>query len=115
MASARLLSPAIVCIALLLVGFGAACGGDEDDDDREARANDYALEQSGGERLGCSTAAPGPESEAHPGCIYSVAFSGCYEGITGEQLGPLPIEEEFPREPKLQEIYRRAISDCSDG
>lgn len=57
-------------------------------------ADAYAKEKSGGETLGCSTAAPGEESEKHPGCIYAVALSGCMEGLTGEPLGP-PAEEEF--------------------
>jgi hypothetical protein len=35
------------------------------------------------------------------------------EGLTGERIGPVPIEEEFPDEPRLVEIHNQAISDCA--
>lgn len=79
----------------------------------EALADAYAKKLSGGETLGCSSAAPGAESESDPGCIYSAAFTGCYEGITGERLGR-PIEEEFPQEPALWDIYHQAADDCKE-
>lgn len=78
----------------------------------EDLADAYALEKSGGEREGCSSAAPGAEAEANGGCIYTVAYGGCYEGLTGDQLSPLPVEEEFPTEPGLVAIYRQAVADC---
>lgn len=128
--------------ALALVALLAACGGDDDVDattttaeqattttstsepdeattttaDGEsaaAIADGYALELSGGETTGCSSAEPGPEAETNPGCIYSAAFAGCLEGITGEQTAPLPVEEEFATEPALIELYNQAVEDCS--
>jgi hypothetical protein len=111
----------IFVAALLSVG---ACGGDDDTSTsaetasaastQEDVADEYALGKSGGERTGCSTAAPGAEAEANAGCIYSVSFAGCLEGLTGESIGPLPIEEEFPDEPALVELYRQAVADCSN-
>lgn len=110
-------------VPLILSLVLAACGGSSPPDqetttfvpDQEAteKAGEYALNLSGGEMNGCSTAAPGRESEEDPGCIYGVAFSGCYWGITGDQLGPQSIEEEFPKEPKLVELYYQAHDDCS--
>jgi hypothetical protein len=110
----------------------AACGGGDDSPSSETTpvapspssestpvdaspsdvAYDYALEKSGGETLGCLTAARGAESETNPGCIFSVSFSGCLEGLTGEQSLPLPVEEEFDQEPALVELYRQAAEDC---
>jgi hypothetical protein len=79
----------------------------------EEHAEAYALEKSGGERLGCRSAMPGPDSESDPGCIHSVAFSGCHEGLTGDTLGPLSVEEEFPTEPGLVALYHEAVEDCT--
>ena len=122
----------LVVAALSLL---AACGGESPEDPAEAPAaedpgetpvaNDpgedpseaadaYALELSGGQREGCSSARPGRDSENHPGCIYGVAFAGCYEGKTGERLGPVPVEKEFPDEPGLQAIYHQAVRDCAE-
>lgn len=78
------------------------------------RADAYARERSGGETEGCSRAAPG-EEETTPGCVYAVAFAGCHDGITGEQLSPLPVEEEFPDSPALHELYGEAMADCGEG
>lgn len=78
------------------------------------RADQYARELSGGETLGCSKAAPGKEAEANPGCIYSAAYSGCLEGLTGKQAGPLPASEEFKAEPKLVRIHDKAVKDCTN-
>ena len=62
-------------------------GGATSDTDR---ADAYAKQKIGnGEETGCSTIAPGAESEANSGCIYSVTFVGCLEGITGKQVGPM--------------------------
>lgn len=77
-------------------------------------ADEYAVGRSGGERTGCSTAAPGAEAEANAGCIYSVSFAGCLEGLTGDEFGTLPIEEEFPDEPTLVELHYQAVADCSE-
>lgn len=88
-------------------------GSDGDTDTPAATADAYALELSGGVTTGCSQAAPGPEAEANQGCIYSVAFAGCLEGLTGDPVGPLPVEEEFPDEPALVEIHRQAVIDCT--
>lgn len=85
-----------------------------DSNSPEARADAYAKELSGGETLGCSSAAPGAESENNPGCIYSAAFTGCYEGVTGDRLGRA-IEKEFPEEPALWAIYHQAVDDCRSG
>lgn len=75
-------------------------------------ASDYAYTQSD-EMLGCSTAAPGRESEQDPGCIWSVAFAGCLDGLTGQQTGPVTIEEEFPTEPALVARYYEAVEHCA--
>jgi hypothetical protein len=75
-------------------------------------ADAYALNLSGGVRTGCLSAAPGPEAESDPGCIYGAAFAGCLEGISGEQVGPLSPEDEYPQEPGLVRIYYQAVEDC---
>lgn len=101
-------------IFLTVVLVAGCSASDDDSDDKPAETADaYALELSGGVTTGCSQAAPGAEAEANPGCIYSVAFAGCLEGLTGEPVGPLPVEEEFPNEPALVEIHRQAVTDCS--
>jgi hypothetical protein len=96
-----------------LLVFGLVACGDDDEDSPAKRADAYARELSSDE-TGCSTAEPGPEAEAHPGCIYSAAFAGCLEGITGEQVTPLSAEEEWKFEPGLVEIHRMAVKSCSD-
>jgi len=93
---------------------GEAPAANDPGEDSSEAADIYALELSGGEREGCSSARPGKESENHPGCIYAVAFAGCAEGQTGKRLGPLPVEKEFPDEPGLQAIYHQAVRDCAD-
>lgn len=99
-------------LAALLV---AACGGAAPTPDVSQRASDYASQEMGVSEppLGCSGAAPGRESENHPGCIWSVLFAGCHDGLTGGQLSPLTVEEEFPTEPALQARYHQAVSDCA--
>ena len=77
------------------------------------QADTYALEKSGGERNGCSLAAPGQEAENDPGCLYGAAFAGCLEGITGEQVGPFTAEEEWANEPALVEAQLQATADCT--
>ena len=94
------------------VGMLAGCSTDEPTADEVA--HEYATERSGGVTTGCSQAAPGPEAETEPGCIYTVPFAGCLHGITGERVGPLPVEEEFPDEPGLVERYYTAFDDCGD-
>lgn len=79
----------------------------------EEVAEGYALGRSGGARTGCAQAAPGTESEQHPGCTFFVAFTGCMEGQTGEQFGPLAVEEEFPAEPALVALHEQAVQDCA--
>jgi hypothetical protein len=100
-----------VVIAVLLVGAGC---GDDDTASPAERAEEYATERSGGETTGCSQAEPGEEAEQHPGCIYAAAFTGCHDGITGEQLSPIAVEDEFAQEPALQALYFEAVEDCSD-
>lgn len=97
-------------MAVLLV---PACG-DGDPLPPEEIADAYAKELSGGETLGCSSAGRGEESERNPGCIYSAAFAGCLEGLTGEQVGPLPVEEEFDQEPELVAIHETAVEECAE-
>ncbi len=105
----------MVRAAALIVLLVTACGGTPAATPNVAQiASDYATQLAGAERpLGCSGAAPGRESEEHPGCIWSVAFAACHEGLTGEQLGPRSIEEEFPTEPALQELHYRAVQECA--
>lgn len=75
-------------------------------------ASDYAREKSGGQTIGCSMAKPGAEAEGSPGCIYSAAFAGCLEGLTGERAA-LPASEEWKAEPKLLAIHTQAVKDCT--
>jgi hypothetical protein len=99
---------------LIVVLLLAACsGGDDDAASPSDGAMAYALDKSGGVTTGCSAAAPGAEAEAAPGCIFAVAFAGCSEGLTGERLGPVPVEDEFPDEPGLVDLYHQAVEDCS--
>lgn len=76
----------------------------EDPQSPSERADAYAVELAG-QRTGCT-------QEIEAGCNYSAAFAGCYEAITGKQLGPIPFEEEFP-EPKYRAVHAQAIEDCS--
>lgn len=101
-----------IIVGSLLVG----CGDSDDPTVSDPRvgspaeqADAYALDLAG-RRTGCaSTDAPSEERKA--GCTFSAAYAGCYKGITGKDLGPLPFEKEFP-EPEHQAIYRTAIEDC---
>lgn len=91
----------------------AGCsGGDDESLSLADEAGEYALDKSGGVTTGCSTAAPGSEAESAPGCIFTVTFAGCMEGLTGERLGPLSVEDEFPTEPALVDLYYQAVEDC---
>lgn len=103
----------LLTLAAVIVLF-TGCSDDTDAADPEQTAYDYATEQSGGTTTGCSNAAPGAEAEANPGCIYTVSFSGCLEGLTGEQATPLPVEQEFSDEPALVERYHQAVKDCAE-
>jgi hypothetical protein len=78
----------------------------------EQTADQYAREKSGGQTVGCSKAKPGAEAEGSPGCIYSAAFAGCLEGLTGKRAG-LPASEEWKAEPKLLTIHTQAVKDCT--
>lgn len=80
---------------------------------------------SRGERLGCGTLSPVGDSDTEaqsgaehamsadvPGCIYVAAYAGCWKGASGMPLsGMPPATEDFP-EPRLNSIYRQAVSDC---
>ena len=77
----------------------------ENPDSTEERADAYAQRQSGATEP-CSSTATGNR----PGCIYSAAYGGCYEGIEGEPVGN--GIEEFPQ-PKLAQTYRTARRACS--
>lgn len=93
---------------------GGASGGNAGSDDGginpDKIADEYAKELSGGATSGC-LADPKGEGADNPGCIYSAAFAGCYEGVTGDSLGPVSYKQEFP-ELELQRIYEKALSDC---
>lgn len=78
--------------------------------DPMARADEYGFELAGA-RTGCLSAPKG-QGEDEPGCIYAAATAGCYQGITGDSLGPVSYKREFP-EPELREVYEQAVEDCS--
>lgn len=100
----------------------AACGGGTTDAEPTTTtttpadaADAYARDLPGAENLGCPAGGHGPEAEGHPGCVYALAFAGCLEGLTGNPISPVPVEEEFADEPALVEIYQRAVDDCAPG
>jgi|SRR5665647_49776 len=116
----------VICAALLLTLTGCSGGAPEDAPTSPAavaespasqspadQADAYALEKSGGETTGCTSAAPGQEAEEDPGCRYAAAFAGCLEGITGEQVGPMSAEEEWANEPALVDLQHQAVADCT--
>ena len=84
-----------------------------DDGSPEERADAYAQELSGGATTGCASTPPGPESEVNPGCIYSAAYTGCLEGITGELGATQTAEEAWVSEPALLELQNQAVIDCA--
>jgi hypothetical protein len=102
----------LAIVAMLVVACGAAPAATPS---IAQMAWDYAAEQTGLSEAptGCLEAAPGRESEANVGCIWPVLFSGCHDGLTGEQLSPMTVEDEFPTEPGLQQRYHRAVQDCA--
>lgn len=104
----------------VMIVLGACSGEDPTTPDAAEEpadvAMEYALEKSGGETEGCSTAKPGPESEEDPGCIFSAAFAGCQDGLEGSEdaiAKAAGIRDEFPKAPKLWEVYDQAVVDCS--
>ncbi|MEM8618330.1 MAG: hypothetical protein AAGF73_01280 [Actinomycetota bacterium] len=84
-----------------------------DDGSPEERADAYAQALSDGETTGCASTPPGAESEVNPGCIYSAAYTGCLEGITGEQVGTQTAEEAWVSEPALLALQNQAVIDCT--
>ncbi len=116
---------AVVILAVVAVGCSDSDNGSSattaaepaatvaDSGSPEERADAYAQQLSGGETTGCAATAPGPESETNPGCIYSAAFAGCLEGITGEQAGTQTAEEAWVSEPALAAIQIQAAVDCA--
>ena len=94
---------AVVCLVLVISGCADSTVP------VSQQAHDYAVQISGGTTIGCSASAD-PANE--PGCHYAAAFGGCLEGLTGEKVGLLPPEVEFP-EPELLEIYQAAVLACT--
>lgn len=104
-------SLAALLVAAVLLGCGEGSEPAPPEQSPAERADAYALERSGGEREGCSQVAPGTGADV-PGCIYSAAFAGCMEGITGKPTSPVSYREEFP-EPELRKLYEQARADCA--